>query len=107
VTQRKDPLDACTGFEWDEGNGQKNWEHHHITPEEAEDIFFNEPLVVRDDIRHSRQEKRYYALGQTTAGRRLFVAFTIRRSLLRVISVRDMNKKESDIYAKREKEASA
>ncbi len=103
----KDLLDACTGFEWDEGNAHKNWERHHVTPEEAEDIFFNEPLVVRGDIRQSRQENRYHALGQTAAGRRLFVAFTIRDSLLRVISVRDMNKKESGIYAKREKEASA
>ncbi len=107
MTHGKDPLDACSGFEWDEGNARKNWERHQVTPEEAEDMFFNEPLVVRSDVRHSRQEKRYYALGQTTAGRRLFVSFTIRHSLLRVISVRDMNKKESDIYAKREKEASA
>jgi len=107
VGESKDPLSACIGFEWDEDNAHKNWDRHRVTPEEAEDVFFNEPLVIRGDTRHSRQEKRYYALGQTSAGRRLFVAFTIRRSLLRVISVRDMNRKESDIYVKREKEASA
>jgi uncharacterized DUF497 family protein len=107
VAERKDPLDACTGFEWDEGNAHKNWERHRITPEEAEDVFFNEPLVVRSDVRHSRQEKRYYALGQTGSGRCLFVSFTIRRSLMRVISVRDMNRKERDAYAKHEEEAGA
>jgi uncharacterized DUF497 family protein len=107
MAQPKDPLGACIGFEWDEDNAHKNWERHHVTPEEAEDLFFNEPLVVRSDTRHARQEKRYYALGQTSAGRRLFVAFTIRRSLLRVISVRDMNRKENEIYAKREKETGA
>lgn len=107
VVQREDPLDSCEGFEWDEGNAKKNWELHHVTPEEAEDVFFNQPLVVRSDTRHSRQEKRYYALGQTSAGRRLFVAFTIRRSVLRVISARDMNRKENEVYAKREKETSA
>jgi uncharacterized DUF497 family protein len=107
VAERRDPLDACTGFSWDDANAQKNWERHRITPEEAEDVFFNEPLVVRIDVRHSRQEKRYYALGQTSGGRYLFVAFTIRRSLLRVISVRDMNRRERDAYAKHEKETGA
>ena len=107
VAERKDPLDSCTGFEWDEANAHKNWERHRVTPGEAEDVFFNEPLVVRSDVRHSKQEKRYYALGQTGGGRYLFVAFTIRRSLLRIISVRDMNRKEMDAYANHEKEARA
>ena len=96
VSEREDPLDDCSGFDWDEANTQKNWERHRVSPEEAEDIFFNEPLVVRSDIRHSRREKRYYALGQTGSRRCLFVAFTIRRSLVRVISVRDMNRRERD-----------
>jgi uncharacterized protein len=107
VAHLTDPLDSCTGFEWDEDNAHKNWERHHVTPEEAEDVFFNEPVVVRGDTRHSKREKRYYALGQTSAGRRLFVAFTIRGSLLRVISLRDMSRKESNIYGKREEEATS
>ena len=48
VAGYKNPLDACTGFEWDEANAHKNWERHRVTPEEAEDVFFNEPLVVRN-----------------------------------------------------------
>ena len=64
-------------------------------------------LNVRGDVGHSKREKRYYALGQTNGGRELFVAFTIRRSLVRVISVRDMNRKESDAYAKHEEKAGA
>jgi len=99
-----DPLDSCTGFEWDAGNALKNWARHQVAQEEAEDLFFNDPLVVRSDVRHSKAEKRYYALGKTNTGRRLFVAFTIRNTLIRVISVRDMNRKERDTYAKREKE---
>jgi uncharacterized DUF497 family protein len=90
VAERQDPLDECIGFDWDEANAEKNWQRHQVTQEEAEDVFFNEPLTVRGDIRHSRREKRYYGLGQTSSGRRLFVAFTIRRKLIRVISVRDM-----------------
>jgi uncharacterized DUF497 family protein len=65
-----------------------------LTPEEAEEVFFHEPLVVRSDVQHSKGEKRHYALGQTSAGRRLFVVFTVRRKLIRVISVRDMNRNE-------------
>lgn len=107
MAEREDPLDACCGFEWDEANAHKNWERHQVSPEEAEDVFFNEPLVVRGDIRHSRREKRYYALGRTSGGRCLFVAFTIRRFLVRVISVRDMNRRERDAYAKHENEAGA
>ena len=107
MAERKDPLDACTGFEWDEGNVDKNWEYHRTTPEEVETVFFSEPLIVRSDASHSRLEKRYYALGRTYAGRELFVAFTLRRSLVRVISARDMNRKESDAYAKHEKKAGA
>jgi uncharacterized DUF497 family protein len=107
VAERGDPLDGCSGFEWDEGNADKNRERHRVGPEEAEDVFFNEPLVVRSDIRHSRREKRYYALGQTGGGRYLFVAFTIRRSLVRVISTRDMNRRERGAHAKHENEAGA
>ena|SRR5579862_9669059 len=106
VAERRDPLDDCTGFDWDEANAQKNWDRHQVTPEEAEDVFFHEPLVVRSDVRHSQNEKRYYALGQTSNGRHLFVSFTIRRKLIRVISVREMNHREGDVYGKHE-EASA
>jgi uncharacterized protein len=104
---RKDPLDACTGFDWDDGNVGKNWDAHRVNPQEAEDVFFNTPLVVRSDVRHSPREKRYYALGQTTVGRLLFAAFTIRRSLIRLISIRDMNEREREVYASHEEEASS
>ena len=99
----RDPLDGCVGFDWDQANAQKNWERHAITPEEAEEVFFQEPLVVRSDVRHGKAEKRYYALGQTTSGRLLFIAFTIRRNLIRVISSRDMSRKEVEVYRNHER----
>lgn len=101
---RSDPIGECVGFDWDEDNTGKNWERHRVTPEEVEDVFFNQPLVVRSDTRHSRQEKRYYALGQTGRGRRLFLAFTVRRKLIRVISARDMNGNEMELYSRHEEE---
>jgi len=98
-----DPLAACTGFDWNEANVAKNWERHRVTPEEAEDIFFHNPLVLRSDPGHSKREKRYWALGKTAQERKLFVAFTIRGTLIRVISVRDMSRKEDEEYQRHEK----
>jgi uncharacterized DUF497 family protein/predicted DNA binding CopG/RHH family protein len=89
----KGPLENCVGFDWNNHNANKNWEKHGVTPDEAEAVFFHEPLVVRSDLRHSRGEKRHFALGQTSTGRRLFVSFTVRGQLVRVISARDMNQK--------------
>lgn len=98
-------MEQCIGFDWDDANAQKNWELHRVTPEEAEDIFFHEPLVVRNDRQHSKSEQRYYALGQTGRERRLFVAFTIRRKLIRVISARNMNRNETEVNQRYEKDA--
>ena len=91
-------FDNCAGFQWDKGNSEKNWERHKVTRNECEQVFFNIPLIIADDKRHSDDEKRWYLLGQTDTSRFLFVVFTIRKNLIRVISARDMNKKEKDIY---------
>lgn len=91
-------LANCTGFEWDDGNSDKNWIQHRVSNSECEEVFFNLPLVVADDRKHAAAEKRYYALGRTDAQRPLFVAFTIRKNLIRVISARDMNDKEIRKY---------
>ena len=106
MAERKDPLAGCTGFDWDQFNAGKNWERHRVAPTEAEDVFFNDPLIVRSDVGHSQRDRRYYALGQTVSGRRFFVAFTVRRNSIRVISVRDMNRKEQEFYGRSEEEDS-
>jgi len=91
-------LSRCVGFEWDEWNLTKNWVRHEVTASECEQIFFNHPLVATQDEKHSDQESRYFALGQTDTGRLLFVVFTIRKHMIRVISARDMNRKERKVY---------
>jgi uncharacterized protein len=93
-----DILAGLTGFEWDEGNLSKNWEKHQVSALECEQIFFNRPLVALPDERHSESEPRLYALGQTDSGRRLFVVFTARSDFIRVISARDMSRKERKVY---------
>ena len=99
----RDPFAECVGFDWDDGNAIKNWERHRVTPEEAEDVFFHDPLICRSDPSHSDNEKRYWALGRTGRNRRLFVAFAIRNQLIRVISVRDMTRRELEGYERAEK----
>lgn len=94
----RDILRSCTGFEWDEGNATKNWDRHDVSQAECEQVFFNYPLLVRRDSRHSVTEPRYYALGCTDAGRSMFVAFTERSKLIRVISARDMTLEEASRY---------
>jgi len=88
-----------TGFEWDAGNNCKN-QKHGVSAAEAEHIFFNKPIIVTPDVAHSPTEPRFRALGSTNEGRRLTVIFTIRsgNTLLRVISARDMHRKERAIY---------
>jgi len=98
----RDPLSDCIGFEWDESNVVKNWERHHVTPEEAEDAFFHDPFIVRQDTKHSPKEVRYRALGTTSRGRLLMMAFIVRRKRVRVISVRDMNRREAQEYKRHE-----
>lgn len=95
-----DDLAACTGFQWDEDNADKNWDSHRVLRTEAEQVFFNRPVFVAPDHGHSRQEPRYAALGRTDNGRRLLVVFTVRETVVRVISVRDMSRKERAIYAR-------
>ncbi len=91
-------LTALEGFDWDEANLAKNWEKHRVAPWECEQVFFNVPLVAADDLAHSTVEPRYYVLGQTEAGRRLFIVFTTRKRKIRVISARDMSPKERRAY---------
>jgi hypothetical protein len=93
-----DRLLRCTGFEWDEGNREKNWIRHQVSVPECEQVFFNIPLLVAEDQRHAGIEPRYYVLGQTDAGRKLFVVVAVRRELIRVISARDMNRRERKEY---------
>jgi uncharacterized protein len=94
----ENPLKGCPGFDWDDGKLEKNWELHRVPFWEAEEIFFNEPLVIMADQEHSEQEARYMALGKTDSGRLLFISFTVRRSLVRVISARDMTRREVRTY---------
>ena len=92
-------LASIVGFEWDAGNARKN-DKHGVSMAEAEQVFFNAPLLLLEDPAHSQNESRFHALGQTDDGRQLHITFTLRRlgELIRVISARDMHRKERSVY---------
>ena len=93
-------LTTITGFDWDAGNARKNDEKHGVSMAEAEQVFFNAPLLLLEDAAHSQAELRVHALGRTDTGRRLHITFTLRQAgtLIRVISARDMHRKERAVY---------
>jgi uncharacterized DUF497 family protein len=93
-----DMLAKCTGFEWDKHNSEKIRKKHVVTSVECEQVFFNLPIIAGNDEKHSETENRFYVLGQTDSGRLLFLVFTGRKGKLRVISARDMHKKERRVY---------
>lgn len=88
------------GFNWDAGNERKSAEKYSVSRFEAEQVFFNQPLLVLEDVKHSKDEARYHALGKTDFGRLLHTTFTLRfdNTLIRVISARDMHRKEGKVY---------
>lgn len=93
-------LEQIVGFDWDEGNLRKSADKHDVSQAEAESIFFNAPLILAEDLRHSHGEQRFNALGKTGQNRLLHVTFTLRQNgtMIRVISARDMHRKERKFY---------
>lgn len=88
-------------FDWDKGNIDKNWKKHKVYFKEAEEVFFNRPLKVFLDKKHSEREKRFVALGVTNLKRRLTIIFMLRKESIRIISARNQSKKERGEYEKK------
>lgn len=93
-------LEKPIKFEWDKGNKNKNFIKHGVTDGECEEIFFDSNKKILKDIYHSNKESRYILIGQTKLQRPLFAVFTIKRGKIRVISARNLNKKEIKLYEK-------
>lgn len=88
-------------FEWDKGNIEKSYIKHGITNKETEEVFFNKPLKIFQDAKHSQKEKRFLTYGVTNQKRSLTIVFVIRKQKIRVVSARIQNKKERNIYEKK------
>lgn len=93
-------LNKVREFDWDKGNQSKNFIKHQVSDAECEEMFFDLRKKIAKDKIHSGREQRYFLIGRTKNGRLLFLVFTIRREKVRVISARDLNKKEKNLYEK-------
>lgn len=96
-------LKEVSGFEWDKGNREKSVRKHEVSNEECEEAFFDYNKEIQKDSLHSINEERYVLLGQTKQNRLLYIIFTIRKDKIRIISARDINKKERDLYEEKNK----
>ena len=90
---------ALEGFEWDQGN-LEHIKRHNIDYRECEEVFVNTPLRLNEDKKHSKIEERLQVLGKTNNQRLLFIAFTIRKNKVRIVSARNQSKKERREYEK-------
>ncbi len=93
-----DRIKQCLGFQWDSGNSEKSWIKHGVSRAESEEALDNLPLLLSEDKKHSGEEERFHAMGQTDRGRLLFITFTFRDKLVRVISARTMDQYERKEY---------
>lgn len=93
-------LPVPISFNWDQANLEKNWRKHQVYFKEVEEIFFNQPLRILRDKKHSQKEDRFIALGVTNKKRKLYIVFTIRKQQIRVISARTQSRKERGLYEK-------
>lgn len=88
-------------FDWNEFNKEKNWHKHKVDFRECEEVFSNRPLKTYHDVKHSQNENRFAALGITYNYRRLYLVFAVRKNKIRIISARDMSRKERNLYEKK------
>lgn len=88
------------GFIWLEQYVDKLETKHNVTPEEAEEVFYNNPSIRKVEKGYRRGEHVYRALGRTMAGRYLFVLFIYKLSsqYVLVVSARDMDESERKSY---------
>ena len=100
-------FDQLDGFDWDDGNNRKNLDKHGVSESESEQVFFNTPLLIVGDTKHSNLENRYHAIGKSNGGRFLHITFTVRQAdtKIRIISARVMHRKERAHYEKETKTA--
>lgn len=86
-------FERIEGFDWDTGNIEKNYKKHKVTCKEAEEIFLDTNSLNFEDEKHSIVEERLIKIGKTFSGRILIAYYTMRRNKVRIISIRDVNKK--------------
>ncbi|GEM_PF-70912 len=89
-------------FEWDPAKNKENKRKHGVSFEEAKAVFYDPNAIQFFDPDHSEAEDRFILLGMSYQLRILVVCHCYRKedSVIRIISARKANKKESINYAR-------
>ena len=85
-------------FEWDDLKASRNLTKHGVTFDEAVTTFWDPLALLREDEPHSRGERRFVLLGQSSRGRSLVTIFTERGEGFRLISSRLATTREVRAY---------
>lgn len=72
-----------THFEWDDGKDQENQAKHGVSFLLAQHAFLDPQRVIVEDVSHSREEDRFYCIGEAGGGI-LTVRFTYRGDVIRI-----------------------
>ena len=85
-------------FQWDSEKAELNWRKHTVSFEDAALVFSDENRIEQFDEEHSDFEDRYITVGLVK--KILFVVYTERGEVIRLISARRANAEERrDYYA--------
>jgi uncharacterized protein len=85
-------------FEWDPNKAKKNKKKHGMSFDEAATVFFDPLSMNYEDPDHSYEENRYIIIGLSNFGRLLFVSHVERGDIIRIISARELTRKERKQY---------
>ncbi len=85
-------------FEWDPSKNDSNVEKHEVTFKEAATVFGDPLSYTFDDPDNSDDEMRFLTFGLASTGKLLVVAHTERGAKVRIISARELTKRERKLY---------
>ncbi|MDL1975035.1 MAG: BrnT family toxin [Deltaproteobacteria bacterium] len=85
-------------FEWNPNKAKKNIEKHGVSFDEAATVFFDPLSMTYDDPDHSYDENRYIIIGLSDLGRLLFVSHAETDNIIKIISARQLTRKERKQY---------
>jgi uncharacterized DUF497 family protein len=85
-------------FEWDPEKAAMNLSQHGVSFQEAATVLADPLSLTFDDPDHSSYEQRYLTAGLSAQGRHLIVAHTDRSGRIRIISARELTKRERKFF---------
>lgn len=88
-------------FEWDKNKAAANLSRHGVSFDEAKTVFDDPVYVDFYDPDHSYDEHRYIIIGESQRGRLLIVSYTERGDLVRLVSAREVTRREREASAVR------